>query len=82
MTPTPLGPGFHQRVYDVVRRVPPGRVTTYGDVALAAGAPRAARQVGYAMAALTPEQRHKNDLVMFGLHFAIIPDQSPKVYGL
>lgn len=55
MIPGPLGPGFHQRVYDVVRQVPPGRVTTYGDVALAAGALRAARQVGYAMAALTPE---------------------------
>ena len=33
-----VGPGFHARVYDVVRKVPPGRVTTYGAVA---GAPRA-----------------------------------------
>jgi methylated-DNA-protein-cysteine methyltransferase-like protein len=38
--------------YRVVRRIPRGRVATYGDVALAAGKPRAARQVGYALAAL------------------------------
>ena len=33
--------------------VPAGRVTTYGDVAAAIGSPRAARQVGYALSALT-----------------------------
>jgi methylated-DNA-protein-cysteine methyltransferase-like protein len=38
--------------YRVVRRIPRGRVATYGQVALAAGKPRAARQVGYALAAL------------------------------
>ncbi|HEY6104383.1 MAG TPA: MGMT family protein [Anaeromyxobacteraceae bacterium] len=38
--------------YAVVRRVPRGRVATYGQVALLAGRPRAARHVGYAMAAL------------------------------
>ena len=38
--------------YRVVRRIPRGRVATYGEVALAAGRPRAARQVGYALAAL------------------------------
>lgn len=38
--------------YRIVRRIPRGRVATYGDVALAAGRPRAARQVGYALAAL------------------------------
>jgi methylated-DNA-protein-cysteine methyltransferase-like protein len=38
--------------YRIVRRVPRGRVTTYGQVALLAGKPRAARQVGYALAAL------------------------------
>jgi len=27
-------------------------------------------------AALTPEQRHTNNLVMYGLHFAVAPDQS------
>ena len=44
--------GFHARVYEVVRRVPPGRVTTYGAVAAALGSPRVARHVGWALAAL------------------------------
>src|SRR5262249_6237009 len=44
--------GFHERVYAVVRSIPPGRVTTYGDVAAALGLRSAARQVGYALAAL------------------------------
>ena len=38
--------------YAVVRRVPRGRVTTYGQVALLAGAPGYARHVGAALAAL------------------------------
>jgi methylated-DNA-protein-cysteine methyltransferase-like protein len=40
------------RIYDAVRRIPRGRVSTYGDVANAAGLPGHARQVGYALAAL------------------------------
>ncbi len=38
--------------YAVVRRIPKGRVATYAQVALVAGTPRAARQVGFALAAL------------------------------
>jgi methylated-DNA-[protein]-cysteine S-methyltransferase len=37
---------FIQRVLTVVRRIPVGRVATYGDVAALAGQPRAARAVG------------------------------------
>ena len=40
---------FHARVLAAVRRIPPGRVATYGDVAAAAGVPRAARAVGNIM---------------------------------
>jgi methylated-DNA-protein-cysteine methyltransferase related protein len=40
------------RIYAVVRRIPRGRVATYGQVAELAGLPGHARQVGYAMAAL------------------------------
>jgi O-6-methylguanine DNA methyltransferase len=40
---------FLQRVLTVVRRIPPGRVATYGDVAAMAGRPRAARAVGNIM---------------------------------
>jgi O-6-methylguanine DNA methyltransferase len=42
-------PDFQKRVLAAVRRIPPGRVATYGDVAAAAGAPRAARAVGNLM---------------------------------
>ena len=51
-----IGPGFHDRVYDVVKRVPPGHVTTYGDVAAQIGLRSAARQVGFALAAI-PDER-------------------------
>ena len=37
------------RIHAVVRRIPRGRVATYGQVAALAGFPRHARQVGYAM---------------------------------
>ena len=43
--PTP----FISRVLAVVRRIPPGRVATYGDVAALAGRPGAARAVGNIM---------------------------------
>lgn len=44
--------GFRDRVYQVVRAIPAGQVLSYGDVAAAVGSPRAARQVGWALAAL------------------------------
>jgi len=50
-----IRPGFNARVYEVVRRVPAGRVTTYGDVAAVLGSPRVARQVGFALAALADD---------------------------
>jgi O-6-methylguanine DNA methyltransferase len=40
---------FASRVLSVVRRIPPGRVATYGGVAKLAGRPRAARAVGNIM---------------------------------
>lgn len=40
---------FFERVYAVVKRIPKGKVLTYGDVARAVGAPRCARQVGWAL---------------------------------
>lgn len=41
--------GFTRRVLNAVRRIPPGRVATYGDIAALAGSPRAARAVGNIM---------------------------------
>ena len=42
---------LYDRIYDMVRRVPPGKVITYGRVAELVGG-CTARMVGYAMAAL------------------------------
>jgi methylated-DNA-protein-cysteine methyltransferase-like protein len=42
----------YERIYRVVRRIPRGRVATYGQVARLAGLPGQARLVGYALAAL------------------------------
>ena len=36
-------------IYDVVRRIPRGRVATYGQIAMLAGNPRWSRVVGYAL---------------------------------
>jgi methylated-DNA-protein-cysteine methyltransferase-like protein len=46
------GQGRNARVYAVVRRIPRGRVATYGQVARLAGLGAGARQVGYALAGL------------------------------
>jgi len=42
----------YRRIYAVVRRIPRGRVATYGQVAALAGLAGHARQVGYALHAL------------------------------
>ncbi|ALW87017.1 cysteine methyltransferase [Hymenobacter sedentarius] len=48
---------FFQDVHEVVRLIPPGRVSTYGTIAHYLGARHGARTVGYAMlAAHTAEQ--------------------------
>lgn len=58
MAPTPddgsvtRAASAYDRIYAIVRRIPSGRVTTYGEVARLAGLPGRARQVGYALAAL------------------------------
>jgi methylated-DNA-protein-cysteine methyltransferase-like protein len=43
---------FYARVFEIVRQIPVGRVTTYGCIARALAMPHGARQVGWAMAAL------------------------------
>lgn len=43
---------FRQRVLALVARIPAGRVMTYGQLALLAGNPGAARQAGYVMNSL------------------------------
>lgn len=43
---------FSDRVYEAVRRIPAGKVASYGDIAALLGTPRAARGVGWALNAL------------------------------
>ena len=52
----------YARIYAVVRRIPRGRVATYGQVAALAGLPHAPRVAGYALHALpegTPIPWHR-----------------------
>src|SRR3954471_23357268 len=51
-------PAFAELVRRAIARIPFGRVTTYGDIAEAIGAPRNARRVGWVMHALPSD----NDL--------------------
>ena len=49
---------FFTRVYVAVRRIPRGRVATYGQVAVLLGVPRGARAVGWALRALRGRTAH------------------------
>ena len=43
------GMEFFNKVYEIVKLIPQGKVATYGDIARALGNPRMARQVGWAL---------------------------------
>lgn len=51
---------FYEQVYTVVRRIPSGKVTSYGRIAQMLGRPNAARAVGYALSALKDERDRKD----------------------
>lgn len=40
---------FYNDIYELVKHIPEGRVTSYGAIAIALGKPKGARIVGYAM---------------------------------
>lgn len=40
---------FFQKVYEVVKQIPYGKITTYGAISKKIGAPRSAQMVGYAL---------------------------------
>jgi methylated-DNA-protein-cysteine methyltransferase-like protein len=72
---------FFEKVYDVARQVPYGRVTTYGDIAQFLGTGKSARMVGWAMNACrlatppVPAHRIINRLGMLtGKHHFENPD--------
>jgi len=48
---------FHQCIVDVIRRIPRGKVASYGQVAAIAGEPRAARQVVRVLHSLSDKHR-------------------------
>lgn len=45
---------FNEKIYDLVRKIPLGKVATYGQLAFMAGSPRASRIVGAVMAKVPP----------------------------
>ncbi len=49
--------GTYDTIYRVIRRIPSGRVATYGHIARLAGIAGHARQVGYALHAVRAEAR-------------------------
>ncbi|NVK65368.1 MAG: MGMT family protein [Flavobacteriales bacterium] len=68
---------FFLNVYDVVRLIPKGRVTSYGAIAKYLGAPRSSRMVGWAMNAAhslpdVPAHRvvNRNGLLTGKMHFS------------
>ena len=68
---------FFERVYDVARQIPYGKVTSYGAIAKVLGAARSARMVGWAMNAAhtaqpkVPAQRvvNRNGMLSGKHHF-------------
>jgi len=50
----PVDQNFYERVYAVARKIPHGKVTSYGAIARAIGAAKSARMVGYALSS-SPE---------------------------
>ncbi len=52
--PLPATASAYPRIYAAVRRIPRGRVATYGQIAALAGLPHAPRVAGYALHALPP----------------------------
>ncbi len=72
---------FYEAVYELVKLVPPGRVTTYGAIAKALGSGSSSRLVGYAMNACfnrrdVPAHRvvNRNGLLTGRHHF---PEELP-----
>ncbi len=77
---------FFEQVYDIVRLIPRGRVTSYGAIAKALGRARSSRMVGYAMNAShiaqphVPAQRVVNrNGMLTGKHHFGTPDEMQKL---
>ena len=62
---------FSNRVFEVVRRIPRGKVASYGQVGRLIGAPRSARYVGYALHANPDPGAEGNNIPC---HRAVVKD--------
>ena len=60
---------FNDKVFEVVRNIPAGYVTTYGDIARSIGEPRKSRFVGYAL-------RNNPDPSVYPCHRVVFKDGS------
>ncbi|MDO4400088.1 MAG: MGMT family protein [Coriobacteriia bacterium] len=60
---------FNDKVFEVVRNIPAGYVTTYGDIARSIGEPRKSRFVGYAL-------RNNPDPNIYPCHRVVFKDGS------
>ena len=73
---------FYENVYEIVRQIPPGRVTSYGAIARCLGTAGSSRMVGWAMnlshhqKAYVPAHRvvNRNGLLTGKIHFGS-PDE-------
>lgn len=77
---------FFEDVYEVVRLIPPGRVTTYGAIAAYLGTTASARMVGWAMNRVVdrvdiPAHRvvNRNGLLTGKHHFATPTEMAEKL---
>ncbi|MCY7387690.1 MAG: MGMT family protein, partial [Burkholderiales bacterium] len=52
-----MSAALHERVWAAVKRIPCGKVATYGQIAALVGMPRHARQAGYALAAMPQNKK-------------------------
>lgn len=80
--------GFFEDVYDVVRQIPKGKVTTYGAIANFLGTRGSARLVGWAMNAVVdrediPAHRvvNREGLLTGKMHFATPTEMQEKLEG-
>lgn len=79
---------FFKDVYDVVRLIPKGKVTSYGAIAKYLGAPRSSRMVGWAMNAAhgipdVPAHRvvNRNGLLTGKMHFSTSTEMEERLLG-
>ncbi len=77
----PRGQNVYFRIYGAVRRIPKGKVASYGQIATIIGSPRSARIVGWAMRTLKPStnvpwQRVVNKAGMISIENMTIPKEA------